>query len=214
MYSNIQIFDAPYIQANILSHEIAHEHRKNIHRIIIGAEGVTLAEELARLKTQEKASNRQKEELIRQFSRGGFTISMDAFLAIAPEEEAEVDRRICDLEGDIKSKESETDVQALDFPRPYGCPVVRFGHHNGHSQRKVWPPPHETAEKQVLDHIEHNCRDKARANQFIREGLEQMREDCPFCGQDLGNAADLLAAYREYFDETFRALSVRCGVNN
>lgn len=31
-----------------------------------------------------------------------------------------------------------------------------------------------------------------------------LRADCPFCGQDLNNAAGLLAAYRQYFDDAFR----------
>jgi len=43
-YSAIRIFDAPYIRANILTHEIEHEHRRQIHKIIIGAQGVSLDE--------------------------------------------------------------------------------------------------------------------------------------------------------------------------
>ena len=56
-FPNIQIFDVPFIHTNILAQEIEHEHRKNIHKIIIGAQGVTLAEELARLKAKEKGKN-------------------------------------------------------------------------------------------------------------------------------------------------------------
>ena len=38
----IQVFDVPFIHANILSHEIGHEHKKNIHKVIIGEKGKRL----------------------------------------------------------------------------------------------------------------------------------------------------------------------------
>jgi wobble nucleotide-excising tRNase len=45
---------------------------------------------------------------------------------------------------------------------------------------------------------------KEAAKEFIRRGLELVKADCPFCGQDLNNAAELLKAYQEFFDDTFR----------
>jgi len=32
-----------------------------------------------------------------------------------------------------------------------------------------------------------------------------MQADCPFCGQDMKTTSDLITAYQQYFDETFRA---------
>ncbi len=37
------------------------------------------------------------------------------------------------------------------------------------------------------------------------QGLDLVQADCPFCGQDLKTAANLLEAYREFFDDAFRA---------
>ena len=84
----IQIFDVPFIHANILSHEIEHEHRKNLHRIIIGAAGVKLAEELSALKTKEKNKRQRLEGLRTEFNRGRFVHhTLDAFLVIPATEE-------------------------------------------------------------------------------------------------------------------------------
>jgi ABC-type branched-subunit amino acid transport system ATPase component len=58
-FPHIQIFDAPYIHANILAHEIEYEHRKNSYKIIIGAKGIILAEELASLKAKEKGKSQE-----------------------------------------------------------------------------------------------------------------------------------------------------------
>ncbi|NOY53857.1 MAG: hypothetical protein GXP58_09590 [Deltaproteobacteria bacterium] len=47
---DIQIFDVPFVHDNILTDEIEHAHKKNMHKIIIGAAGVTLAGELSTLR--------------------------------------------------------------------------------------------------------------------------------------------------------------------
>lgn len=201
--SNIRVFDAPFIHTNILAHEIEHEHRKNIHKIIIGAQGIKLAEEIAMLKTKEKAKSQEVANLTGQFNRGGFTFSLDAFLAIHPEEEAAVGPHIQKLEQDIKSKESEAVVRGLGFPRQVTVPSFDLSTAKTLAAKKL-ASAHEAAEKQVLAHIDRNFKDKVQARQFIRQGLDLIQADCPFCGQDLKNAADLLKACREFFDETFR----------
>ncbi len=121
----MQIFDVPFIHTNILSHEIEHEHRKNIHRIIIGAQGIKFAEELALLKTKEKNKRQQVATLGTQCKAGGFAHhTLDAFLAIPASEETAVVGRIQKLEQDIKSKESETQVLALGYPPCIICASV------------------------------------------------------------------------------------------
>lgn len=202
-FPSIQIFDAPFIHSNILTHEIGHEHKKNIHRIIIGEQGITLAEELATLKIKERSKSQELTKLVEQFNRGGFACSLDSFLAISPTEENIVGPRIQKLEQDIKSKESEAIVQGLDFPRQIPLASFDLSTANKIATIKV-AVVHETAEKQVLAHIERNFKDKTSAKQFIRQGLDLLNADCPFCGQELNNAVELLKAYQEFFDGTFR----------
>lgn len=200
---DIQIFDAPFIQANILTHEIGHEHKKNIHRIIIGEQGKKLAEELSALKTKEKTKSQEVANLVAQFKKGGFTLTMDAFLAIPMADETAVGDRIQTLEQDIKSKESEEVVQKLGHPKLMVAPSFDLSASKELASKKL-VAVHETAEKLVLAHIDRNFKDGTKARQFIRQGLDLIQADCPFCGQDIKNAADLLKAYREFFDEAFR----------
>lgn len=200
---DIQIFDAPFIQANILTHEIGHEHKKNIHKIIIGEQGKKLAEELSALKTKEKTKSQEAANLVAQFKKGSFTLAMDAFLAIPVAEETAVGDRIQKLEQDIKSKESEEVVQKLGHPKLMVAPSFDLSTSKELASKKL-VAVHETAEKQVLAHIDRNFKDSTQARQFIRQGLDLIQADCPFCGQDIKSAADLLKAYREFFDEAFR----------
>lgn len=202
-FPNIQIFDAPFIHANILAHEIEHEHRRNIHKIIIGAQGIKLAEELATLKAKEKGKSQEVSNLATQFNSAGFTLSFDAFLAVADAEEAAVGPRIQQLEQDLKSKESEGQVRGLGFPQGISAPTYDVLALKSLVAQKL-AAVHEAAEKGVLAHIDRNFKNKAQAKEFIRQGLDLVQADCPFCGQALKNAADLLQAYREFFDDAFR----------
>ena len=203
-YPAIQVFDMPFIRTNILSHEIEHEHRKNIHKIIIGAQGIKLAEELAVLKTNEKKKRQQFEKLGTQFNEAGFVHhTLDAFLVIPASEEAAVLGRIQKLELDIKSKESETEVRALDYPLAVSAPAFDLSAAKTLAGQKL-VDVQEAAKTRVLTHIDKNFKQKDQAQEFISQGLDLVQADCPFCGQDLKDAADLLQAYQEFFDEAFR----------
>jgi wobble nucleotide-excising tRNase len=203
-YPAIQIFDVPFIHGNILSDEIEHEHRKSIHKIIIGAQGVKLAGDLAKLKSDEKTKRQLVDRLTTQFKAGGFVHhTLDSFLAIPASEEAGVPGQIQKMEQDIKSKESETTVRGLRFPSVLSSPAFDVSATKSLAGRKL-ATVHEAAEKRVLEHINRNIKDKESAKQFIRRGLDLMQVDCPFCGQDLKNAAELMKAYREFFDDAFR----------
>ena len=202
-FPNIHIFDAPFIHANLLAHEIEHEHRKNIHKIIIGAQGIKLAEELASLKTKEKEKSQAISNLVARFNSAGFTLSLNAFLSVPVTEEAAVGPRIQKLEQDLKSKESETQVRGIGFPQGISTPTYDLLTLKSLVAQKL-AAAHEAAEKRVLAHINRNFKNKALAKEFIRQGLDLAQADCPFCGQDLKNATDLLKAYREFFDDAFR----------
>lgn len=206
--SEFQIFDVPFVHDNILTDEIEHEHRKNMHKIIIGAAGVKLAEELSTLKTQEKKKRQQFEGLRSEFNKAGFVHhTLDAFLAIPATEEAAVPPRIAGLEKGIKSKETECQVRTLSLPVSITAPALDLSATKMLAAKKL-AAAHEAAEKRVLAHIGKNIADKSRASQFIRTGLDLVQADCPFCGQDLKTAADLLDAYRKFFDEAFRTFQV------
>lgn len=202
--SEIQIFDIPFVHANILTDEIEHEHRKNMHKIIIGSAGVELVKELSTFKTQEKNKRQQFENLRSEFNKAGFVHhTLDSFLAIPATEETAVPPRITDLEKGIKSKETESHVRTLGFPVPITAPAFDLSVTKMLAAKKL-AAAHEVAEKRVLAHIDKNIADKSRARQFIRSGLDLVQTDCPFCGQDLQTAAILLDAYHEFFDESFR----------
>ena len=202
--STVHIFDTSFIHDNILARDIEHEHKKNMHRIIIGEQGVKLAQELSAIKSREKDRSKHLEDgLIRQFTSGGFTQTLHAFLAIPATAEVGITERIKKLEGDIKAKESEETVRGLPAPTTLTAPAYDVAALKTVLVEKV-STIHEEAEKLVLAQIEKNIKDKEQAKDFISQGLDLLQLDCPFCGQDLQGATDLISAYRQYFDDSFR----------
>ncbi len=203
-FENIQIFDAPFIHSNILSHEIEHGHKKNIHRIIIGEQGIKIAEELVVLKTSEKNKRQEFDSLVRQFNTASFShYTIDTFLDIPATEEDDVVVRIQELEKDIKSKVSENTVRGLNLPSVLNAPSFDLSEIKTLASNNL-VGVHEAAEKRVLEHITQNIKDRNHAKDFIRQGLELMQFNCPFCGQDLKRVADIIQAYQEFFNDSFR----------
>lgn len=203
-YPAIQIFDVPFIHANILTHEIEHGHRKNIHKIIIGAEGLELAQELAILKPREKERRQEFNRLTKHFNDAVLSHhALAVFLAIPDTEEAVVDGRIQKLKKDIKSKDSEILVRSLGNPSVLLTPAFDLVELKNIATQKI-SSVHEAARDQVERHVARNIKDRSQAKEFIRQGLDFVQADCPFCGQDLKNSADLLTAYRLFFDDAFR----------
>jgi len=197
---NLHFFDVPYVHANILSHGIDLSHKKGIHKLIIGAEGARLAAEHADLKTRERAKTRERSTYESEFRSGGIrNHEIDEFLAIAQDEESQVGPRIEALKRDLQMKKSEEEIKGLKPPVSLGLidldleRLMELGSTTLASQ-------HEEAEQLVLAHIEKNFTEPGRARSFLQEGTELTKADCPYCGQDLRPAAEMIAAYREYFD--------------
>lgn len=175
-FAPIEIFDTSYIFSNILAQEIEHEHRKNIHRIIIGSAGVKLAEELASLKNREKDRRRRVDELSEQFQFAAFRLPLETFLYISPEQEADVSQRIQKLEQARDAKIAEVHVRSLRSPRVLS---VSFFDLEGLKSLlgQTLTAVHKESEEQVLTHIQQNFKDKTglrpidwRENLRIRGG--------------------------------------------
>jgi wobble nucleotide-excising tRNase len=57
-YPDIAVFDGTYVSENVFAGDVVHtDHRRNLYRVIIGAQGVTLASRLNELEEQIKAKN-------------------------------------------------------------------------------------------------------------------------------------------------------------
>lgn len=202
-HPNILVFDGTYVRENIFAGDVVDtEHRRNLYRVIIGAQGVTLAASLdafegqIRDKTTDIRNNRnQMQQLLPQ----GMT--SDAFIALA--EDPNVDARIAARKQDLGAASQSAQLQQKGglstltipvFPAPFAALLA-----------KTFATVSVDAERHVNDHIERH-RMRARGEPWLTEGLQYVVDDsCPFCAQTFA-AAGLIQDYKSFFSREYHAL--------
>lgn len=202
---SIEVFDSHFVHDNLFVQEVTIDHKKNIHRIIIGDEGRKLAEELGKANQAEKTAKKdfdvKDKELKEKFAQTG----RNDYLEIKDEERITVETKIAELNAQIKARESEDRIDKIGL-----IPIIpEFNVPNFDSIKSVLLTSHqsihEDAKSLVEKHFNQCFSDSSKAKSFIQAGLSIKKDDdCPFCGQNLSNAQALLDAYASYFDETYK----------
>lgn len=198
----IEVFDEHFVDTNVHSGlSVDAGHRKGVHELVVGEEGVRLqrrVEELTDQISSLQSELRQKERAIPAATLGTFTV--DEFCALSPVENLEQE-----LEEATRSLSVLRDVEAIrstgEF-RPFALPsfdldelVTLLG---------ATLPDIETAAVAAI--TQHFSRLGDGAEGWASDGLRYLgaNEECPFCGQDLAGSA-LIAHYRGYFSASYAA---------
>lgn len=202
----IAIFDSEFVHQNIYSGDhIAREHRRNSYRVIIGAPGVRLAQQIDLLTADISAANstiRQSREQVQRHIEGN--TSVEDFMQLA--QVADVDSKIQAKEAEIHAIErraqQDVQIQSKRQPQPLTAPALPAG--VGDILARTLPDVSAEAEARVKEHIEQHL--DANGEGWLESGTRYATgDDCPFCGQDLANS-DLIALYRSYFNQAYRQL--------
>ena len=197
-FPDIAIHDGTYVSENVFAGEVVEtQNRRNLYRVIIGAQGVTLVGRLNDLDNQVRTKNTDIRNL-RQSLQGYVPANMtvDAFIALpgdevvdekiaAREQELEAVRRAVELQ----QRQSLVPIAALAFPAAFAEVLA-----------KTLEDVAADAERRVTNHIRYH-RMQERGEAWLTEGLGYVTDDsCPFCEQPLaGN--DLLPAYSAFFED-------------
>lgn len=202
-YPNIRVFDGTYVRENVFAGDVVDtEHRRNLYRVIIGAQGVTLAasvnslDDQIRSKTNEIRDNRNQ---IQRLLPQGMT--PEAFIALA--DDPEIDARIAAKEQELQAARQAAQLQQKAGLTALTIPV--FPAAFATLLAKTFASVAADAERHVGEHIERH-RMHARGEPWITEGLRYVADDsCPFCGQRI-DAVGLIQDYRAYFSREYHAL--------
>jgi wobble nucleotide-excising tRNase len=202
-HPNILVFDGTYVRENIFAGDVVDtEHRRNLYRVIIGAQGVILAATLEALdaqireKTTEIRNNRTQ---MQRFLPQGMT--PEAFIALA--EDPNIDARIAARTQDLVAARQAARLQQK--PGLSAVTIPAFPAAFAALLAKTFASVSADAERHVTEHIErHGMR--ARGEPWLTEGLQYVVDDsCPFCAQRI-DAAGLIQHYRSFFSREYHAL--------
>lgn len=202
---DIAIFDSEFVHQNIYSGDhIAHEHRRNSYRVIIGAQGVQLAQQIDQITTDISGASgtiRRLREQVERHIEGN--TSVDDFLQVA--QVTDVDAQIQAKEAEIQSIARRTQqavqIQSKGKPQSLTAPVLPAGVDN--ILARTLPDVSAEAEARVREHIQRHL--DANGEGWLESGSRYAGDECPFCGQRLADS-DLIALYRSYFNEAYRQL--------
>jgi wobble nucleotide-excising tRNase len=202
-YPDIAVFDGTYVRENVFAGDaVDTEHRRNLYRVIIGAQGVALAATLDGLENQIKAKTAEirdsRAQMQRHLPQG---MTPDAFIALA--EDLEIDGKIAAKEQELQATRQAAQLQQKAGLTAITIPV--FPAAFAELLAKTFANVAADAEQRVSEHIARH-RMQARGEPWITEGLHYIAEDsCPFCNQRI-DAVGLIQDYRSFFSREYHAL--------
>lgn len=208
-FPHIAVFDDAFVAENVCSGiEIESTHRRKLHELILGAQGVVLNQELQTQVSKIEDHNRElkrRESLIPQHVRGGF--SLEEFCALEPREK--IEDEIKDAERRIAAaKEADKVAKRADF-QPFQLPEFDVETLNN-ILSKTLSDLQSTAANEVQTHLESLGE---HGESWVSEGMKfyqnsdsgQARETCPFCAQGL-LGSPVIAHYQAFFSKNYSDL--------
>ena len=203
-YPDVLIFDPVFVNENVYSGDyVEHEHKKNLYRVIVGAQGVQLAKQIEDLDGQIREANgdlRTKKEIVSGHLPSG--TALDDYLqwqAVADIEE-QIRRETQELSNRQRAAAKSGEIQAKGLFAKVQIPSL--------------PPDFATVLAKQLSDIVADAETKVRqqiaqhqmghqGEPWLSQGLSYVKDDrCPFCGQGV-RASDLIGAYRSHFNAAY-----------
>ncbi|HEY2384029.1 MAG TPA: AAA family ATPase, partial [Terriglobia bacterium] len=207
-YPDIAVFDGSYVRENVFAGDaVDTEHRRNLYRVIIGAQGVALAARLddldnqIRVKAGEIRDNRA--QMQRHIPQG---MTAQDFIALA--EDPQIDAKITAKEQELQAARQAAQLQQKPGLTALTQPV--FPAAFAELLAKTFANVARDAERRVTEHIERH-RMQGRGETWISEGLQYVADEtCPFCDQPI-DALRLIHDYRSFFSHEYHALREEVG---
>ena len=201
---DIAIFDATFVSENVFSGDsVDIDHKRRLYRVIVGKDGVKLANEIEELDAASRAKAaeiKDKVAPIQALVPKGTTL--EAFLAL-PEDIA-VAEKITVTEKDLDAVKQANEIAQKPKLSMLTVPAlpVSFSELLAKTVEGIAEDAEQRVTAQIAAHEMHG-----RGQSWLSEGLGYVREErCPFCAQSLAPAATLLNAYKTYFSKAYNDL--------
>ena len=209
LFKDIEIFDNRFVNDNIHTGDLVEiGHRRGLYRIIIGDEGVRLAERESVLdrESRDKATQiRTTEASIT--SNLPFRMTRNAFDAL--EYDPNIATKIAAQQRVVDAAKQATSIRDHSPLAEFSVP------HLPDTFESILSTTIEDiaadAESHVADHIRAHGM-SAHGKEWLAQGLTYARaKTCPFCGQDIGSIR-LIRYYRSIFSQRYNELRAKVEV--
>lgn len=203
---SIAIYDGTFIANNVHAGDVVDaDQRRNLYRVIIGQEGVALAEDETRLAAETRTKTGEittVSRVLQQHLPTGMTIAQ--FVALPVDDE--IDLKIAEQERSLAALREGEQVARRDSLSELVLPA---------------PPDLDALLARTIDGIAPDAEVRIAAHlrahpvpggeQWLADGTAHAADACPFCSQDVRGVA-LVEAFRAVFGEGYRALKAEVTV--
>ena len=206
-YPNIAIFDSVFVHDNVYAGDyVEHDHKKNLYRVIVGAQGVQLAQKVDALDGKIRDASKEigtKENAASTYLPHGITL--EAYLTWQPVDDIEDKiklksaeianlQRALDKADEIQTKGLLTKIQLPSFPSDFTAILAK-------QLADITADAEARVQQQVAQHQMGH-----QGESWLSQGMGYIKnERCPFCEQDI-RSNDLISAYRSYFNAAYKSL--------
>ena len=199
----IVIFDSIFVAENVHAGDVVElEQKRNLYRVIIGQDGIGLAEEDARLATE----SREKTTAITAAAKGLQThlppgMKLEEFLKLAVD--TDIDAKIVEQTTNVEAIRQAEQLKSRAALAEFALPALP--ENLTATLARTIDDIADNAELQVAAHLAahqmagHGETWLAEGTPFIADGK------CPYCGQSL-EGLPLIAAYRSLFSDAYNQL--------
>jgi len=200
----VAVFDSLFVAENVHSGDAVEiDHKRNLYRVIIGDDGVQLAEEDARLAGESRAKTSEMSaaaKAIQPHVPAG--MQLDAFIVLSAV--ADIDAKIAEQERTVEAIRQAAIIKERAVFSEIPLPTLP----NGFAAllTRTIDDIAQDAERRLTDHLAAHGM-AADGGNWIAAGLAHADGDtCPYCGQDI-RGLPLIAAYRAVFSDRYKALA-------
>ena len=204
---NIEIFDVHFINDHIYTGlEIQNTHKKKLFEIILGEQGIQLKQSIQDTKIRIQKGNkfvRETTKALEQTIGQTFKALEYADIAVDPDIEEKIEWKKQEL-ATVKNHQLIQSKSSLKI-----LPALKLPFDSNKAKAVL---------QQSLDFISTNYLEKfqahkahlgmgGKAEEWLQKGFESQYEDqCPFCLRPMEEGIEIIKAYQQYFNATYKQL--------
>jgi len=207
IHPDIVVFDSVFIHNNVYAGDyVEHEHKKNLYRVVVGAQGVQLAQKVEDLDGEIRSVNTDintKKSVVLDALPNGTTL--ENYLSWQPAEdvEAKISQKSSEIVSRQHALDKATEIQSKGLLSKIGLPALPIDFLDILSKQlaDVIAGAEARVRRQIADHSMGN-----QGETWLSQGLGFVADNkCPFCGQGI-TTNELIAAYSSHFSTAYTQL--------
>lgn len=202
----IFVYDDEFVDRNVYSGlAVSPQHRQNLHGIVLGEQGVTLATRYDQYIEKVNVLNQNLQTIARSIpesQRHGLDVETFCRLPAEPN----IDDSIRTLEQRLAAVEQQDQINNKSFLAKFEIPTFDF---DDYSDKLATDSP--TLDQEAIDNVvAHFSSVHPDAEGWVNQGLgfvatENTVTNCPFCAQSL-QTSSIIAHYRQFFNQAYQNL--------